>query len=55
MTELAVFFDNNVKSMSLIKVVLMSARNNQPLHNIQLVKCYNESVDTLADGGAPHP
>ena len=29
MTELAVFFDNNVKSMSLIKIVLTSATNNQ--------------------------
>jgi len=37
MTELAVFFDNNVKPMSLIKVVLMSATNNQTVNNIQLV------------------
>ena len=29
MTELSVFSDNNVKSISLIKIVLMSATNNQ--------------------------
>ena len=32
MTELAVFIDNNVKSISLIKVVLMSATNNQTVN-----------------------
>ena len=31
MTELSVFSDNNVKSISLLKVVLMSATNNQTL------------------------
>jgi len=32
MTELAVFSDNYAKSISLIKVVLMSARNNQTVN-----------------------
>ena len=31
MTELAVFIDNNVKSMSLMKIVLISATNNRPV------------------------
>ena len=56
MTELAVFFDNNVKSMSLIKIVLTSATNNQTVKIMHSIfAAIMKDVCTLADGGAPHP
>jgi hypothetical protein len=56
MTELAVFSDNNVKSISLLKVVSMSGTNNQTVKIMHsLFAAIIQGVCTLADGGAPHP
>ena len=56
MTELSVFSGNNVKSISLIKVVLMSATKNQTVKIMHsLFTAIIKAFVRLADGGAPHP
>ena len=56
MTELAVFSDNYAKSISLIKVVLMSARNNQNVNIMHsLFNAIIRAFIRLQMCGAPHP